>query len=87
MSSLCIHFLFSVVFSMISFFIYLPKNFVTCQEREKTFILTSASDLHVNFASLAIQNAFSEDSDQTARMRSLIRTLTERTCPEVCFLT
>ena len=32
-----------------------------------------------NFVSLAIQNAFSEDSDQTARMRRLIWILTGRT--------
>ena len=40
-----------------------------------------------NFASLAIQNAPSEDSDQTARMRRLIGFFAERTCPTVRFLT
>ena len=43
-------------------------------EREKTCLL-------------AIQNAPSEDSDQTARMRSLIRIFAGCTCPEVRFLT
>ena len=40
-----------------------------------------------NFASLAIQNAPSEDSDQTARMRSLIWIFAGRTSPKVRFLT
>ena len=40
-----------------------------------------------NFASLAIQNAPSEDSDQTARMRRLIWIFAGRTCPTVRFLT
>ena len=39
-----------------------------------------------NFASLAIQNAPSEDSDQTARMRRLIWIFAGRTCPKVRFL-
>ena len=39
------------------------------------------------FASLAIQKAPSEDSDQTAQMRSLIWNFAGRTCPKVCFLT
>ena len=38
-----------------------------------------------NFASLAIQNAPSEDSDQTARMRSLIRIFAGRTCSKFFF--
>ena len=40
-----------------------------------------------NFASLAIQNALSEDSDQTARMRRLIWIFAGHTCPKVRFLT
>ena len=40
-----------------------------------------------NCASLAIQNAPSEDSGQTGRMRSLIRIFTGRTCPNVRILT
>ena len=40
-----------------------------------------------NFASLAIQIAPSEDSEQTARMRSLIRIFTVRSCQKVHFLT
>ena len=40
-----------------------------------------------NFASLAIQAAPSEDSDQTARMRMLIGIFTGGTCPKVRFLT
>ena len=40
-----------------------------------------------NFASLAIQNASSEDSDQTARMRRLIWIFAGRTCPKLRFLT
>ena len=40
-----------------------------------------------NVASLAIQNAPSEDSDQTAQMRSLIRIFAGRTCAKVRFLT
>ena len=40
-----------------------------------------------NFASLAIQNAPSEDSDQTAQMRSLIWIFAGRTCPKERFLT
>ena len=40
-----------------------------------------------NFASLAIQNAPSEDSDQTAWMRRLIWIFARRTCPKVHFLT
>ena len=39
------------------------------------------------FACLAIQNAFSEDSDQTARMRRLIWIFAGRICPKVRFLT
>ena len=39
-----------------------------------------------NLASLAIQNAPSEDSDQTARMRRLIWIFAGRTCPVVRFL-
>ena len=39
-----------------------------------------------NFASLAIQNASSDDSDQTARMRSLICIFAGRICPKVSFL-
>ena len=39
-----------------------------------------------NLASLAIQNAPSEDSDQTARMRRLIWIFAGRTCPMVRFL-
>ena len=40
-----------------------------------------------NFASLAIQNAASEDSDQTARKRRLIWNFAGRPCPKVGFLT
>ena len=40
-----------------------------------------------NFASLAIQNPPSEDSDQTAQMRRLIWIFSVRTCPKVRFLT
>ena len=36
-----------------------------------------------NFASLAFQNAPSEDSDQTARMRRLIWIFAGRTCPKL----
>ena len=39
------------------------------------------------FASLGIQNALSEDSDQTARMRRLIWIFAVRTCSEIRFLT
>ena len=39
-----------------------------------------------NFVSLPIQNVSSEDSDQTARMRSLIRILAGRTCSKMRFL-
>ena len=39
-----------------------------------------------NLASLAIQNALSEDSDQTAHLRSLIRIFAGRTCPKFYFL-
>ena len=39
------------------------------------------------FASLAIQNAPSEDSDRTARTRSPIWIFAGRACPTVCFLT
>ena len=40
-----------------------------------------------NFASLVIQNVPSEDSDQTARMRSLIWIFAGLSCPKVRFLT
>ena len=40
-----------------------------------------------NFAHLEIQNSSREDSDQTARMRSLIRIFPERTCPTLRLLT
>ena len=40
-----------------------------------------------NFASFAIQNAPSENSDQTARMRRLVWIFAGRTWPEVRFLT
>ena len=40
-----------------------------------------------NFASIASQNAPSEDSDQTGRMHRLILIFAERACPEVPFLT
>ena len=40
-----------------------------------------------NLASLVIQNAPSEDSDQTARMRSLIWIFAGRTCPKLCLQT
>ena len=40
-----------------------------------------------NFASLAIRNAPSEDSDQAARMRRLIWIFAWRTCSKVRFLT
>ena len=40
-----------------------------------------------NFASLAIQNAPREDSDQTAWMRRLIWIFAVRTCPKLHFLT
>ena len=41
----------------------------------------------INFASLAMQNVASEDSDQTARMRRLIWIFAGRKCPKVRFLT
>ena len=47
------------------------------------FVLSACCD----FAPLAIQNALGEDSDQTARMRSLIWIFAERICPKVRFLT
>ena len=40
-----------------------------------------------DLASLAIQSALSEDSDQTVRMHSLIWIYTGRICSMVCFLT
>ena len=40
-----------------------------------------------NFASLAIQNAPSEDSDHIARMRRMIWVFSGGTCPKVRFLT
>ena len=40
-----------------------------------------------NFTILAIQNAPSEDSDQTAQMRRLIWIFAGRTCPKIRFLT
>ena len=40
-----------------------------------------------NLVSLAIRNALSEDSDQTARMRRLIWIFVGRTCPEIRFWT
>ena len=49
--------------------------------------LESSLSASRNFASLAIQNARSEDSDQTARMCRLIWTWAGRTCPMVRFLT
>ena len=39
-----------------------------------------------HFVPMAIQNAPGEDSDQTARMRSLIWIFTGRTSPKVRFL-
>ena len=39
-----------------------------------------------NVASLDIQNALSEDSDQTAQMRRLIWIVNWRTYPKICFL-
>ena len=52
-----------------------------------TFWLESSLSAWIHFASLAIQNAHSEDSDQTARMRSLIWTFAERSDPKVLFVT
>ena len=49
-------------------------------------ILRGDSILCVNSASLAIQNAPSEDSDQTGRMRRLIWIFIWRICPKVGFL-
>ena len=49
--------------------------------------LESSLSSRRNFASLAIQNASSEDSDQTARMRSLIWIFTGRTSSKVRFMT
>ena len=40
-----------------------------------------------NFASLTIQNALSEDSDQTVQLHRLIRIFAGRTCPKIRFLT
>ena len=64
-------------------------------QHEATYRLTSAravwleSSLTVwrNFASLAIKNVPSEDSDQTAQMRSLIWIFTGRNCQKVHCLT
>ena len=49
--------------------------------------LESSLSARRNFASLAIRNAPSEDSDQTARMRRLIWIFAGRTHPKVRFLT
>ena len=72
-------------------------------QREKVYLLTckpkrlksacacAQSDQYLaawrNHASLAIQNAHSEDSDQTVRTNKLIWIFAGRTCPKVCFLT
>ena len=57
-------------------------------QREKTYVFKSVFAVPVKkFASLTIQNALSEDSDQTARMRSLIWIFAGRPCPKVRFLT
>ena len=39
-----------------------------------------------HFASLAIQNAHSKDSDQTVHLHSLIWIFAGCTCPKICFL-
>ena len=69
-------------------------------ENKKTYLLKTQISLRIhgirlkyslsawrNFASLAIQNAPSEDSDQTAHLRSLIWIFAGRTCQKVRFLT
>ena len=48
--------------------------------------LASSLSAWRNFVSLAIQNAPCEDSDQTARMRSLILIFAGRICPKVRFV-
>ena len=56
-------------------------------KRFRTVWLESLFSAWKHFAPLAIQIEPSEDSDQTARMRSLNRIFAGRTCPNVCFLT
>ena len=71
-----------------------PKYLRTCPPRPpspsptKTQIAWSEYPLSAwrNLASLAVQNAPSEDSDQTARMRRLIWIFAGRTCPKVPFV-
>ena len=55
--------------------------------RIRAVLLESSLSAWRNIASLAIQNAPSEDSDQTARMRSLIWIFAGRTCSKVQFQT
>ena len=54
--------------------------------RIRTVSLESSLSAWRNFASLAIGNAPTEDSDQPARMRRLISFFAGRTCPKVRFL-
>ena len=49
------------------------------------FSVIKVFTFHMNFASLAIQNVPSEDSDQTVQMHSLIRIFSGHTCPKVYF--
>ena len=64
-----------------------------CAQRRLNSVCASAQSHHnlrcphEETIALVIQNAPSEDSDQTARMRRLIRIFTGRTCPKVRFLT
>ena len=50
--------------------------------RIRAVCLESSLSAWRNFVSLATKNAHSEDSDQTARMRSLIWIFAGRTCPK-----
>ena len=61
------------------------------QRRFKSACASAQSDQSLSsyrkFASLAIQNASSEDSDQTTQMHKVILISTERTCSKVRYLT
>ena len=59
------------------------------QQREKMYLrpyIITICPLLRTLGSLAFHRAPSEDSDQTARMRSLIRVIARRTCSFVHFL-
>ena len=55
--------------------------------RIRTVLSRSSMSAWRYLASLSIQNALSEDSDQTTRKRRLIWIFAGRTCPKVRFLT